>query len=105
MTKVKCDRPAEPRQVILACIGSPRLSLPTRVQANFASSGPRAVASYPFNAWGLYDMPGNIGEWCSDWFGDYPQGEAVDPKGPDRAESKAIPEVLIPFALLSCRPG
>lgn len=41
------------------------------------------VAQKEPNAWGFYDMGGNILEWCSDWFGDYPRSVRTDPAGPD----------------------
>ena len=42
----------------------------------------KAVGSYKPNAFGIYDMHGNVWEWCNDWKADYPAVAVTDPKGP-----------------------
>ena len=40
------------------------------------------VGIYAPNPWGLYDMCGNVSQWCKDWMGIYPTGSFSDPVGP-----------------------
>ncbi len=49
-----------------------------------------AVKSFPPNDCGLYEMHGNVWEWCQDWFGDYPVQPVDDPQGADTGSHRVL---------------
>ena len=48
------------------------------------------VKSFAPNAWGFYDMHGNVWEWCSDWYGGYPKISTRDPQGPKYGSNRVV---------------
>jgi formylglycine-generating enzyme required for sulfatase activity len=58
--------------------------------ANFTSPGPKSVRSYPANGYGLYDMAGNVMEWCWDGYAKGYSEQLDDPLGVGKAAQRVV---------------
>lgn len=59
-------------------------------EAQCEKTAPADVGSYRPNQWGLFDMAGNLRQWCEDWLGIYPEGRLVNPRGPAEGRWKVL---------------
>lgn len=55
------------------------------------------------NDWGLYDMNGNVWEWCSDNYANYPKGALTDPLGPETGMARVIRGGSWAYSAVNCR--
>jgi formylglycine-generating enzyme required for sulfatase activity len=64
--------------------------LPPEFRATGGKDVSLRVAQTPPNAWGLFDMHGNVAEWCADWHGPYEAAEQIDPMGRSDGDFRVI---------------
>jgi formylglycine-generating enzyme len=69
-----------------------------------SGGAPHEVGTSPPNALGLYDLRGNVWEWCGDWYAPYESGSQINPKGVPRGTHKVLRGCSWYFSTVPCRP-
>ena len=68
-----------------------------------SGSKTHAVGTKTANELGIYDMSGNVSEWCSDWYGGYSAGAQTNPQGPSSGSRRVLRGGSWDFSARTCR--